>query len=188
MYEGLRNWPFASQEIFKVWQPKCSNVQEKKHMFGYRICLVVHCKMVFLINGVEIRSRLYIKGETNNVRNYQIIIVNSLVKKLFRCIMEAKSTWVENNECKRAYKNTGFWKHHNTIYHIVTLLLLMEGSHLKGKWLYYCIMDLRKKAFDMVPHEHLWRSIQSSKWMYGCNFLNSVCYAIHIYIYMVMEF
>ena len=67
-------------------------------MFGYRICLVVHCKMVFLINGVEIRSRLYIKGETNNVRNYQIIIVNSLVKKLFRCIMEAKLiTWVEKS-------------------------------------------------------------------------------------------
>ena len=66
--------------------------------------------MVFLINGVEIRSRLYIKGETNNVRNYQIIIVNSLVKKLFRCIMEAKLiTWVENIT-KKAIDKLIHWK------------------------------------------------------------------------------
>ena len=97
------------------------------------------------------------KGEdVNNIINYQTNMVGLLMAKQFECIMESKvSAWAEKNG-KRDYRQVGFRKHHNTIDHLVTLQVLMEESHLRGKGLYYCFVDL-KKVFDMVPHEHLWR-------------------------------
>ena len=35
----------------------------------------------------------------------------------------------------------------------------MEESRLRGKGLYCCFVDV-KKAFSMVPHEHVWRRIE----------------------------
>ena len=53
--------------------------------------------------------------------------------KLFGCIMEKKlSGWVEENT-KCAKGQASFCKHHSTIYHLVTLSVLMEESQLKGK-------------------------------------------------------
>ena len=99
-------------------------------------------------------------GDINNVNNYRTIMVGSLIAKLFGCIMESKiSVWAEKNG-KRAYGQAGFRKHHSTIDHFVTLRELMEGSRLRGKGLYYCFVDF-KKAFDMVPHEHLWIKVPS---------------------------
>ena len=47
----------------------------------------------------------------------------------------------------------------NTIYHPVTLWVLMEDTRLRGKCLYCSFVDF-KKAFDMVSREHLWRQIE----------------------------
>ena len=98
-------------------------------------------------------------GDVNNVNNYRTIMVGSLMAKLFGCIMESKiSVWAEKNG-KRAYGQAGFRKHHSTIDHLVTLRVLMEESRLRGKGLYCCFVDF-KKAFDMVPREHLWRRME----------------------------
>ena len=56
---------------------------------------------------------------------------------------------------KRAYGQAGFRKHHNTIDHLVTLRVLVEKSLLRGKG----FVDL-KKAFHMIPREHLWRRME----------------------------
>ena len=45
---------------------------------------------------------------------------------------------------------------HSTTDDLVNLQVLIEKSHLEGKGLHYCFVDF-KKAFDMVPHEHLSR-------------------------------
>ena len=72
-------------------------------------------------------------GDVNNVNNYRTIMVGSLMAKLFGCIMESKiSVWAVKNG-KRAYRQAGFRKHHNTIDHLVTLRVLMEESRLRGK-------------------------------------------------------
>ena len=62
---------------------------------------------------------------------FYIMPLYSLIKKLFRCIMEAKlSAWVAKY-FKRACGQASFWKHHN-IYDLVTLRMLMEEQCLKG--------------------------------------------------------
>ena len=69
---------------------------------------------------------LYKGGDIKNVNNYQTIMVGSLMTKLYGCIMVSKiSAWAEENG-KRAYRQTGFQKHHSTIDHLVTLRVLME--------------------------------------------------------------
>ena len=76
--------------------------------------------------------------------------------------MESKiSEWDEKNG-KRAYGQADFRKHHSTIDHLLTRQLLMEGSRLSGKGLYYCFIEF-KKAFDMVPLEHLLRRMEELK-------------------------
>ena len=56
---------------------------------------------------------------------------------------------------ERGHKNEQvFEKHQSTIDHLVTLWVLMEESRLGGKGLYCSFVDL-KKAFEMVPHEHV---------------------------------
>ncbi|MCO5601437.1 hypothetical protein L7F22_055559 [Adiantum nelumboides] len=98
-------------------------------------------------------------GDANNVNNYRTIMVGSFMAKLFGCVMEMKiSKWVEENG-KRAHGQAGFCKDHSTIVHLVTLRILMEESHLKGKGLYCCFVDF-KKAFDMVPQENLWKHMK----------------------------
>ena len=70
------------------------------------------------------------------------------------------SAWAAKNG-KRAYGQSGFRKHHGTIDHLVTLRVLMEESRLGGKGLYCCFIDSDfKKAFDMVPRDHLWRRME----------------------------
>ena len=39
--------------------------------------------------------------------------------------------------------------------HLVTLQIIAEENCLKGKGLYFCLVDIMK-AFDMVSREHLW--------------------------------
>ena len=68
--------------------------------------------------------------------------------------------WKKNGE--RSYGQVGFQKHHSTIDHLVTLWVLMEESHLRGKGLYCCFIDF-KKAFDMVPCEYLWSRMEELK-------------------------
>ena len=58
-----------------------------------------------------------------------------------------------------SHGQAGFRKHHSTIDHLVTLRVLMEESRLRSKGLYCCFVDF-KKAFDMVPREHLWRRME----------------------------
>ena len=41
----------------------------------------------------------------------------------------------------------------------LSLRVLMEESRLRGKGLHCCFVDF-KKAFDMVPREHLWRRME----------------------------
>ena len=43
--------------------------------------------------------------------------------------------------------------------HLVSLCVLMEESHLRGKGSYCYFMDFNK-AFVMVPSEHLWRKME----------------------------
>ena len=71
------------------------------------------------------------------------------------------SALIEKNG-KRAYGKADFRKHHNTIDHLITRRALMKESHLRGKGLYCCFVDI-KKAFDMVSREHIWRRMKELK-------------------------
>ena len=91
--------------------------------------------------------------------------------KLFGSIMESKITRAKKNG-KRAYGQDEFWKHHNTINHIVTRRALTEESNLRAKCFYFCLVYFN---VDMVPHEHLWRLMEelvvSSEYMLAISWL-----------------
>ena len=83
-------------------------------------------------------------------------MVGSIMAELFESVMEIKlSSWAKLND-KRACGQAGFCQAHSTIDHLVTLRILMEKIHLMRKVLYCCFVEF-KKAFDMVPHDTLWK-------------------------------
>ena len=71
-----------------------------------------------ITNGLNLYTKAEMKIYGNN---YQIIMVGSLMTKLFGCIMESKiSAWAGKNG-KRAYSQVGFKKHNSTINHLINL-------------------------------------------------------------------
>ena len=71
-------------------------------------------------------KHLHKGGDVNNVNNYRTIMVVSLMKKLFGCIMESKiSVWAEKNG-KRPYGKFGF---RNTIAPLITVKVFLNSSY-----------------------------------------------------------
>lgn len=98
-------------------------------------------------------------GDINNVSNYQMIMIGSIMSNLYGSIMEMKlSAWAKTND-KRALGQARFCRVHSAIDHLVTLGVLMEESRLKGRGLFCCFVDF-KKPFDMVSQDNLGKCME----------------------------
>ena len=79
--------------------------------------------------------------------------------QLYAMVLEARaSAWAEFKKC-RAKGQAGFRKDFRTTDQVFIIqTLIKQAKHAKRK-LYCCFLDF-KKAFDLLPRETLWRTLE----------------------------
>ncbi|XP_057842732.2 uncharacterized protein LOC131052150 [Cryptomeria japonica] len=103
---------------------------------------------------------LFKSGDINNPSNYHTIMVNPLLGKLFKSMVEHRiSSWAKD-EGKRAKGQAGFRPRHSTIDHCITLRHLIEKIWDNQGEEAYCYFVDFKKAFDIVPRDKLWNRME----------------------------
>ena len=94
-------------------------------------------------------------GDNGVPSNSMTIMVSHILAKLYGLILEKKlSLWLES-EGKTAKGKAIFRRHHSTIDHMVTLIIITEECHNSKVDLFYFFVEFRK-YFETVPHDKLW--------------------------------
>ncbi|XP_057862981.2 uncharacterized protein LOC131071237 [Cryptomeria japonica] len=103
---------------------------------------------------------LFESGDINKPSNYHTIMVNPLLGKCFRSMVESRISGRAKVEGKRAKGQASFRPRHSTIDHCIMLRHLIEKIW-DNQWeeAYCCFVDF-KKAFDMVPKDKLWNRME----------------------------
>lgn len=96
------------------------------------------------------------KGPVSDPGNYRGISLTSVIGKVFMKIIQKRITaWAESeslfDECQ-----AGFRKGRSTIDQIFVLQSVIQKYLSKPRGRFYCIFVDFSKAFDSVPHAHLW--------------------------------
>ena len=93
--------------------------------------------------------------------NYRGIALLSCISKLFTKIINARLvSWATKNN-KMSELQAGFTKGKSTIDHIFVLQSLVSKYLLRKKGRFYSVFVDFSKAFDTVPHLHLFYSLIS---------------------------
>jgi hypothetical protein len=88
-------------------------------------------------------------------------MISPILAKLYRIILEKKtSLWLESHS-KRAKGQVGFRRYHSIVDHLVTFRIIAEEFCNTKTNLFYCFVDFRKD-FNMVPRKKLWNSLESA--------------------------
>ena len=99
------------------------------------------------------------KGDVNIPDNYRGISLISCVSKVFTNILNNRLvSWADVNE-KMYDVQAGFRKGKSTIDHIFVLQSLIDKYLSKEKGRFYSVFVDFSKAFDSVPHRHLFYSL-----------------------------
>ena len=98
---------------------------------------------------------VYKKGETSDPNNYRGISLLSCISKLMSKILNNRITkWAEESG-KMSDIQAGFRKGKSTVDHIFVLQCLVNKYLSKEKGRFYSVFVDFSKAFDSIPHKHL---------------------------------
>ena len=98
---------------------------------------------------------LFKKGDVNNPNNYIGISLCDASSKVHSTIIKLRlQEWVEVNNITGELQ-AGFKKNYSTIYHIFTLLALVQKQFALNRKLYVAFIDF-EKAFDPINRKLLW--------------------------------
>lgn len=104
---------------------------------------------------------IFKSGDTNNPSEYRKIMMSPLLAKLYGIILERKLSIWHESEGKWANGQLGF-RSHSTTDHLVTLKIIVEEYRNDEPNFFCCFVDFRK-AFDMVPKNNLWNTLEELK-------------------------
>ena len=99
---------------------------------------------------------LYKKGNHNDVENYRGISLLSVLGKLFTKIANNRMVQWADAKDKFYEEQAGYMKGKSTIDHIFTLYAMSQKYTSKKKGRFYVVFIDFSKAFDSIPHLHLW--------------------------------
>ena len=99
------------------------------------------------------------KGDVKDPSNYRGITLLSSIGKVFTSLISRRlNKYIEHFEIL-GEEQAGFRKNHSTADHILVLYSLMDICTKKLKKKLYCTFVDYSKAFDTVPHIHLWNKL-----------------------------
>jgi hypothetical protein len=102
------------------------------------------------------------KGDPKDPSNYRGITLLSCIGKVFTSLISMRlNSFVENFELL-GEEQAGFRKKHSTVDHLFVLYGLIDIYIKKARKKLYCTFVDYSKAFDTVPHIHLWRKLLST--------------------------
>lgn len=105
---------------------------------------------------------VYKQGNTNDPNNYRGISLLSCIGKIFTKIINNRLTEWANNNNKFAETQAGYRQGKSTIDQIFVLQTLASKCLNKTKGRFYSVFVDFSKAFDSVPHSHLFYSLLNS--------------------------
>ena len=88
--------------------------------------------------------------------NYSTIMFISLLAKLYGIILENEINIGIESQAKRDKVQSGFRRYHSTIYHLITLKIIVEECCNNKPILLCCLVDFRK-YFDTMRRNNLWK-------------------------------
>jgi hypothetical protein len=102
------------------------------------------------------------KGDIKDPSNYRGITLLSCIGKVFTSLISRRlNKYVENFELL-GEEQAGFRKNHSTVDHLLVLYGLIDIYVKKEKKKLFCTFVDYSKAFDTVPHIHLWTKLLST--------------------------
>ena len=105
-------------------------------------------------------------GDPLNPSDYKGISLQSVVMKVFCCILNARlGDCLEDNDLLAEEQN-GFRKERGCIDHLFSLTNIVETRRCLGKNTYACFIDF-SKAFDSVNREALWYKVHHNFGIHG---------------------
>ena len=111
-------------------------------------------------SGKAIIVPIYKKGDKDEPSNYRGISLLPCISKLFTKVLNNRLVkWASDND-KMHDIQAGFTKNKSTVDHIFVLQTLVVTKYLsKEKGRFYSVYVDFSKAFDTVPHQHLFYSL-----------------------------
>ena len=99
-------------------------------------------------------------GNLSNPENFRGISLINSVSKIFTNILTIRlQKWAENNDV--IYESqAGFRRHYSTIVNIFSLQALIQKYLCRTRRIFYCLIGDFRRAFDSVPHNKIWDSLQ----------------------------
>ena len=94
----------------------------------------------------ELLFSIHKSDEKENPNNYRGITLSNSLGKLFSTILYNRLTTKLQNANILSPAQAGFRKDHRTSDHIFTLFSLIKQYVRKGKYLYTCFVDFRKRT------------------------------------------
>ena len=129
------------------------------------ITVVVHLKYLFnkiLSTGQypdkwceAILTPIHKKGSINDENNYRGIALLCIMSKIFTKVINNRLTKWAQDENKMYEEQGGFLKGKSTVDQIFVLYAMASNYLTKSKGRFYCVFVDFSKAFDTVPHSHL---------------------------------
>ena len=95
------------------------------------------------------------KGDVNNPGNYRGIALLSNIGKIFTKIVNKRLVMWALENSKLYEEQAGFTKGKSTVDHLFVLQALVQKYLTKSKGRFYSVYVDFSKAFDTVPHKHL---------------------------------
>ena len=109
--------------------------------------------------GEAIIVPIHKKGDKTNPNNYRGIALLSCISKIFMKIINKRLVQWADTEDKIREEQAGFTKGKSTIDQIFIFQSLVSKYLSKKKGRFYCVYVDFTKAFDNVPHSHLFYSL-----------------------------
>ena len=99
-------------------------------------------------------------GSLSNPENFRGISLINSISKIFTNILTIRlQTWAENNNVIDD-SQAGFRKNYSTIDNIFSLQALIQKYLCRERGRFYCLFVDFRRAFDSIPHNKIWDSLQ----------------------------
>ena len=110
-------------------------------------------------------------GNLSNPENFRGISLINSVSKIFTNILTIRLQKCAENNNVIDESQAGFRRHYSTIDNIISLQTLIQKYLCRTRVRFYCLFVDFRRAFDSIPHNKIWDSLQRKGLNENCKFL-----------------